>query len=399
MADSKHSGKKRRGLREDNRVQVTLTIGYKPDGKPDRKSFYGKTRSEAMRKKQAYIDGQKRGAVPKDLTVAEWVEVYKSHYRVNVHEAYLRNDDVPYDRLCKAIGRMYLSDVCEADLQKCLNAVRGMSVSTIRKYYYTILRVFKKAKRNKLISDNPAEDLEMPTGTEGSHRALERWESDFILTHWKLHRAGLWAMLMMLCGLRRSELMGLRWENIDLRNRTISVLEVAVIYGNKTKIEERAKTAAGIRVIPICKPLYDALCTIPEKERVGFVALAASGKHLSESGFTRGWHGFCSAMERVINNEPLDQRGVRWDLLTDEEKEKRQRERVRFKVRPHDLRHTFATALFDAGVKVKDAQYYLGHSSIKMTMDLYTHFSEERERRARKALVGFLDGWLESDRE
>lgn len=134
----KQGGKKRRGLREDNRVQVTLTIGYRPDGKPDRKSFYGKTRSEAMRKKQAYIDGQKRGTVPKDLTVSEWVEVYKSHYRVNVHEAYLRNDDVPYDRLCKAIGRMYLSDVCEADLQKCLNAVRGMERTTCLTPYHAI---------------------------------------------------------------------------------------------------------------------------------------------------------------------------------------------------------------------------------------------------------------------
>lgn len=393
--DNRQGGRKRRGLRADKRVQVTLTIGYKADGKPDRKSFYGKTRAEAMRKKQEYIDRRKNGIALQDMTVTEWVDTFKSLYRTNVHEAYLRNDDVPYDRLCKAIGHMYISDVCEADLQKCLNSVRGMSVSTIRKYYYTIQRVFRKAKRNKLISDNPAEDLEMPAGTEGTHRALERWESEYILNYWQIHRAGLWAVIMMLCGLRRGELMGLRWENIDLENRILFVREVAVIKGNQTTIEERAKTNAGIRAIPICQPLYDALCTVPIQDRQGFVALTVSGKPLTESGFTRGWHGFCNAIERSINNEPLDQRGVRWDLLPEEAKELHERERTRFFVRAHDLRHTFATALYDAGVPVKDAQYYLGHSSIKMTMDLYTHFSEEREKKSRIAIVGFLDGWLD----
>ena len=391
--------KKRRGLRADKRVQVTLTIGYKPDGKPDRKSFYGRTRAEAMRKKQEYIDRRKQGLSSQELTVAEWVEVFKSLYRTNVHEAYLRNDDVPYDRLCRAIGNMYIADVCEADLQRALNEVRGMSVSTIKKYYYTIQRVFRKAKKNKLIGDNPADDLEMPTGTEGTHRALSKWESDFIIEHWEAHRCGLWAMLLMLCGLRRGELMGLRWENIDMEARTLSVREVAVIKGNQTTIEERAKTGAGIRIIPICQPLFDALSKTPPNKRSGFVALSASGKPLSESGFTRGWHGFCGAMERLLNNEPLDQRGVRWDLMSEEEAEARRNSRTTFSIRPHDMRHTFATAMFEAGILEKDAQYYLGHSSIKMTMDLYTHFTEQREKKARIALVNFLDGWLENDKD
>lgn len=390
--------KKRRGLRADKRVQVTLTIGYKPDGKPDRKSFYGRTRAEAMRKKQEYIDRRKQGLSSQELTVGEWVEIFKSLYRANVNEAYLRNDDVPYDRLCKAIGNMYIADVCEADLQKALNEVRGMSVSTIKKYFYTIQKVFKKAKRNKLIGDNPAEDLEMPTGTEGTHRALDRWEIEFIIEHWQAHRSGLWAMLLMLCGLRRGELMGLRWENIDMEARSLSVCEVAVIKGNQATIEERAKTSAGIRVIPICKPLYDALDKTPRSKRNGFVALSASGKQLSESGFTRGWCGFCLTMERLLNNEPLDQRGVRWDLLSEEERTERQKNRTTFLIRPHDMRHTFATILFEAGVSIKDAQYYLGHASTKMTMDLYTHYTEERKKKARIALVGFLDGWLEKDK-
>ncbi|MEG1844851.1 MAG: tyrosine-type recombinase/integrase, partial [Clostridia bacterium] len=69
-----------------------------------------------------------------------------------------------------------------------------------------------------------------------------------------------------------------------------------------------------------------------------------------------------------------------------------------FSVKAHDLRHTFATALFDAGVPAKAAQYYLGHADIRITLELYTHFSQEREKTTRSQLVGFLDGWLKTSK-
>lgn len=398
--DNKPKTRRRKGERKDKRIQVTYTDGYRPDGKPNRISFYGKTRAEAIRKRDEY---KARGGNPlsgDEITVSEWIEQYKSLYRTRVNPAYLHIDDVPYNRLSKAIGGMYLSDVRESHLQRALNEVAGKSKSTINTYRQTMKRVFERAKKNQLIDHNPAEDLLAPEGTEGTHRALERWESECILQNWYQHRAGMWAMLMLLAGLRRGEMMGLRWENINMDTRQLTVCEVAVIQKNQSMIEQRAKSEAGIRILPICQPLWDALSMTPLEERVGLVCLSTKNARLTESAFTRGWNGFCLAMQRIQNGEPVKQQGRRKDLEKRvKEAKSRGEDYVRFRVQAHDLRHTFATALFDAGVPAKAAQYYLGHADIRITLDLYTHLSKEREKITRSQLTDFLDGWLKQDKK
>lgn len=387
--------RRKRGQRRDGRVQVTITDGYRPDGKPNRISFYGKTRTEAERKRDEYRHHGRRRMTGSDITVSEWIEQYKALYRNRVNPAYLNIDDVPYTRLSEAIGHLLLSDVRETDLQAALNQVAGMSESTIDKYQQAIKRVFLRAVKNRLIDHNPATDLIIPTGTRGTHRALERWETDCIMQHWHEHRAGIWAMLMLLAGLRRGEMMALRWENVDLDSRQLTVAEVAVIRKNTTTIEQRTKSEAGIRVLPICQPLWDALDTTPVDQRTGLICVSAKCQRNTESSFSRGWDGFNRAMQRILNGEPVNQQGKRTAgtktaLLTATDG----LQYVRFDVKAHDLRHTFATALFDAGVPAKAAQYYLGHADIRITLDLYTHLSQAKERATRSQLVSFLDGWL-----
>lgn len=282
-------------------------------------------------------------------------------------------------------------DIREADLQKELNSLAGTSFSNVDKYRQAMKRLFEKARRNKIIQDNPAEFLQMPDCEKGSHRSLERWEVELILQHWNDYatHAGLWVLLMMLCGLRRGEMMALQWESVDLDRRVLHIKEVAVIASNQAKIEQRAKTDAGIRTLPICQALYDALCAVPPNLRSGFVCLSARGKPLSEAAVRRGVEGFCQTLERILNGEPTYQAGRRSDL-------KPQRaDRKEFKFRLHDLRHTYATALYDAGVPVKAAQYFLGHADIRMTLDLYTHLSRERESSSRNQLVAHLDQWID----
>lgn len=202
---------------------------------------------------------------------------------------------------------------------------------------------------------------------------------------------------MLLCGLRRGEMMALRWENVDMNNRQITVREVAVIDSNKSIIEERTKTISGLRILPICSQLWDALNTTPQEERTGLVCLTAGGEQITGSAFKRGWAGFNLAMQRILNGEDLQQQGRRETLESRmEDARKAGREYVIFNVRAHDLRHTFATALYDAGVPVKAAQYYLGHADIRMTLDLYTHLSAEREKDSSSKLVTFLDAWLDN---
>lgn len=390
--------RKRKGERPDGLIQVSIQIGYKPDGRPDRKYFYGHSRAEAERKRDEFKAALLSGAkFSKDITLAEWVTIFKQTYRTRVNGAYLKMDDVPYNRLVKKLGKLRVADVTEVDLQNALNELTGMSYSTVDKYRQAMKRVFERARKNKIISENPADSLILPQHEKGTYRALEKWEVEHILANWNTEasHAGIWVLLMMLCGLRRGEMIALRWENINLTARTLTVCEVAVIQSNRTIIEQRAKTDAGLRTIPICQALYAALMSYPESERNGLVCLSAKRKLLTESAVSRGLETFCKVMERILNGEPPTQRGRRTDIER-KSADKKQPERKAFSFTAHDLRHTYATALYDAGVPVKAAQYFLGHADIRVTLELYTHLSKERESASRNQAVEYLDNWIDS---
>ena len=380
--------RKRKGEREDGYIQVQLDVGRGPDGKRQRKSFYGRTRAEAEKKRDQYKARLNGGRYRPGITVAEWTKIYMDTYRQNVDPAYLRVNAVPYNRLIKELGMMRMEDVLEADLQESLNQMRGMSFSSIDKYRQAVKRVFARARKNKIIIDDPAEDLIMPPYTKGTHRALEAWEVQHILAHWNEPglRGGLWVLLMLFCGLRRGEMVGLDWSAVDLDQRLLRVEQVAVVVGNQVEIVPRAKSKAGLRSIPICAVLFDALSAIPEEQRQGPVCVSVKGKRLSETAVSRGLTTFCDALERLLNLEPLFSPGKRTDLEA-----KKGTPRKTFRFRAHDLRHTFATMLFDAGVDVKTAAYLMGHSDIRVTMDIYTHLSQERRTASEGMLLTYLD--------
>lgn len=395
------AGKKRKGERPDGLIQVSLQIGYKEDGRPDRKYFYGHSRAEAIRKRDLYKAQNAIGVdFSPDITVKEWVEVFKTTYRTGVNSVYLKSDDVPYNRLVKKLGTRRVASVREKDLQDALNEVRGMSFSTAEKYRQAINRVFEKARKNHIIADNPAADLSLPPNNKGTHRALEKWEIELALKYWNHTEiySGIWILLMLLCGLRRGEMMAIRWENVDLENRMLYVKEVAAVDGNQTVIEKRAKSDAGIRALPICQILYGALMSVPEDKRHGLICLSSKGKQLSEHASRCGVKSFCTIVERIINDEPLRQYGRRTDI--EKKKAAKQsgppKERKSYSFTAHDLRHTYATALYDAGVPVKAAQYFLGHADIRITLQLYTHLSKERESASRKQMIKYLDKWLDA---
>lgn len=377
-----------KGKRPDGLIQVTLKIGYKEDGSPKRLSFYGKTRSEAEAKRELYI--RTHTGKNNNITVDEWIRQYKETYRNNVDPEYLKKDNTPYNRLSLSIGFMRLIDVKEAHLQSCLNKVSGMSSSTVTKYYTTIRKLFSKARKNKLIPDDPSEDLIKPQSVKGTHRALDRWEVDLIINNWNAPgvRFGTAVMIMLFAGLRRGELIALRWDDIDLANRTLHIRHTAMIPANQPINVDRAKSTAGIRDIPICNILYN--CLSLQTEKTGFVCVSSCGSQLSGTSFKNGLSSFNRSMERIYNNEPLDQRGFRSDLNA------KNPDRIIINIRAHDLRHTFATFLHSAGVPVKAAQYYLGHSDIKMTLGIYTHLSEQQEAESRLLLINKLDGWMSS---
>lgn len=371
-------------------VVIYGDYGRDKDGRRIRKKFTGATEVEARILKAEYERERAIGMhrFSERITVREWVEAWQSAYKTSLRGTNQVSYRVYVDRLLDAIGPMKMRDVRHLHLHRALMDMEGMSRSSQTKYRMVIQQIFSKARQNRVIRDDPSEGLELPEGTSGTHRALEPWETDLILAHWQAHRAGLWALLMLLAGLRRSEMIALDWESVDLERRLIHVHQAAELVGNQPVIRDTTKTEAGTRFVPICAPLLSALETVHLRRRHGPVCLSSKGERLTQSAFGRGMDGFNLAMERILNGEPTDQQGRRSDLLTGEDAARR-----RFSVRAHDLRHTFCTMLYDSGVDVKSAAYFMGHSDIRVTMEIYTHLTEERRAKSGELIVSYLDSF------
>ncbi len=391
--------RKRKGQRPDGYIQVSATVGRDKSGKAIRKYFFGRTRTEAEAKRDKFVAEQNSGLRidAKTLKLRDWIEIWKTTYKVKT------DDYAPYiNRINKDLGDHLIGDIFELHLHDTLHtAYYRKSTSAAVKYRMIIKQIFSRAKSNRLILSDPSENLALPKETTaGSHRALERWEADLILNNWKEYRAGKWAMIMLLCGLRRGEMVALDWEDVDLEKRTLAVVSSAQLHGKDVIIKTGAKTLAGRRTLPICDPLHAMLSETPEADRTGPVCRKADGSRITLSAVLRGWATYCRVLTRIANGEKPLQQGRRADREKDAQKKEEnpkeeKKPKVVFDCTPHDLRHTYATALYDAGVDIKSAQYYLGHANVTMTINLYTHLSAERENQARSALTDYLDKWLD----
>lgn len=351
--------RKRKNERSDGRIQIQLDIGHDENGKRVRKFFYGSTKAEAERKKAEYIAQTQGKQYNPHITLSEWIESFLSVYPSRANIIYHAQNIVPYNRLRKALGDRLLSSIREVDLQRFLNGMKNYSASTISKQMQVVKNIFAKARKNKLIAEDPAEDLTPPKGSKGQHRALTLDEVKTIVDKWRSVYSGLWVMIMLFAGLRRGEMMALDWSAVNMNERTLTVKQVGVLLNNKMVVEERTKTRAGKRIIPLTAQLYQALATIPPERRNGFVCQSAHSQPLSETAIRRGVEQF------------IKKTGVSF--------------------RCHDLRHTFCTLLFDSGVDVKTAAYLMGHSDVGVTMKIYTHLSEQKRQASEAQLVDFLN--------
>ena len=124
------------------------------------------------------------------------------------------------------------------------------------------------------------------------------------------------------------------------------------------------KTQTSVRDVPILPPLDQILAHTPLH---GPAAPSAQGGHMSASSFKSTFSSYRTMMETALN-------GVAWGRASAEQRAQWRE----WTVRCHDLRHTFCTMLYDAGVDVKTTQRWLGHSDIQTTMSIYTHLSAKR---------------------
>lgn len=361
----------RRTRRKDGLFQVELR--YKdPNGVAKKKSFYGKSQAEANAKKKAFEQELAVGLKADDKTLFSayadhWLKTYKSDLRPGTKATY--EHDVKLMK--EAFGEKKLKEISLSDVQAWLNTRSGLSASAIKKSAMTARALFESARQDRLILFNPCDQLSIPKGPEGTHRALTDEERVFITSHCQDHRFYYAAMIMLYAGLRRGEVMALRYDrDIDLKALEIHVRESAHISEKGTDyFIDSPKSAASVRTVPILPPLDTILASAPKE---GLVLRSAAGKPMTESAFSRCLESYQIHLEQELNGTSR-----RW--ATPEQLAAWRS----FPIRCHDLRHTFCTMLYDSGeVDVKTAQLWMGHADVMVTMRIYTHLSQARQDKA-----------------
>lgn len=322
------------------------------------KFFYGQTQSEALAAREAYKRQEEKGLRKSyaDMTFLEysslWIKVYKTDVTQKTHNQIACCLEAAGEHL----GTLKMMDITATDVKAAFNAKIGMSKSYLKKYTQAISGVFRAAVNDGAVLKNPCDGLKRPTGTEGTHRALEKWERKLIVQTAGEHPIGPLAMLMLYAGLRRGEAVALDIDrDVDFDAGCLHVREAVSFSEGNRPVIKAPKTNAGVRTIPLFPPLRAAL-----EGRHGTVVDLK--KISSASNIARIWRTYLTFLKKKSGRD---------DLF----------------IRTHDLRHTFCTMLYDADVDIKTAQKWMGHANEQMILRIYAHLSHEKESSAALAMA------------
>lgn len=347
--------------RKDGRYQKKITLSN-----GSQRVVYGRTIAEVNQAADELRDQDRAGLVIGDATTVgewakTWISTYKSGLRNNTLSMY-RN--AYNNHILQYLATLKLRDVRPVNIREVMQSVAGQSESLQHKVLITMRQLFTTARRNGLIVSDPTEGIKTtPHAKPKRKEYLTLGEQKALLTALVDidPRAQCFVGLCLYCGLRREEALGLQWG--DIKSGKLTVNRTITFCKNQVDSNQELKTKASHRTIPIPHQLKDILDNIP---RTGIYLLTcADGRPMTQIAFRRLW-------DKVKRVSPCE-------------------------VRPHMLRHTYATNLYRAGIDLKTAQYLLGHSSIQMTANIYTHMDKEDAASSIAQLENYLsDGSQET---
>lgn len=386
MSKNRINGEGNIRQRPDGRWEVRLSISQNfNNGKTKRISRYANTKEEAV--KLLHQMSLLRDTAPnifRGTTLEEWLNFCLEFYMKNnlkqstyiSYLGYIRN------HLAPALGEIALIDLTPRLLQGFYNfkAEQGLSPKTIVNINLFLHHALQYAVNEGYIAGNPAEAINLPRGHRPQIEVLTREEQQQLMQFSYQHRYGVFIRLTLFTGLRLGELLGLRWEDVDLQigllhvRRTLNRLnKLAADDTNRTTeiVIQAPKSENSIRTIPL---LPNIVQDLQAWQQAQLQDAQTAGTAYTASGF-------------VVTNElggyiePDTFRGHYKRLLS------------AGGFRPftfHALRHTFATRALEQGMDAKTLSVILGHYSVAFTLDTYAHVLDNHKRENMALMAGLF---------
>lgn len=359
--------------RKDGRYLCQVLIGYQNNGKPKYKNLYGRSIIELDKKVTEFKSNMNKGILidDKNITVGKWADIWLKTYKQNIgYNTYRRYESIINNQIKPTFELLKLSKLKLNDIQMLINQLsETYSASTVKKVKETLFQMCEQAIRNNLIFVNPVTGIQMPVMRSKKREPLTETLIDQLTFFCRNYSNGAFIMTLLYTGMRRGEIVALTWDDINFQDKTITINK-AVEFKNNQAFVKPPKTEKGNRTIPILNLLEPYL-----KQRQGFskkyVFTKQDGGMHSETSLRKMWIKFLKDFEDYLNMNNFE-------------------ERVVAKLTMHQFRHTYATILYNAGVDVKTAQEFLGHSSINITLDIYTHLSQKIKNQGAEKLNNYL---------
>ena len=380
MAKRRPSGDGTVRRRNDGRWEGRIIIGHKDDGTPIQKTLTAKTQKELvdrMHRAQEEYDGVDLSE-KSDMTLEEWCERWLNDYAkpnlrpgtVSGYEGIVYRHIIPYlgtkvMRFIKSsdIRRFYTHEKTNGRQTNRHTKGKGLSDTSVRKIHMLLHEILDAAVSARLIPSNHCEGVAIPKLSYAPKKILSEPDLDRFMQ--AIAEEPLWYDFFyteVTTGLRRGEICGLKWEDIDFGSGRLSVRRNVTRRTSKKMLVGETKTATGKRDILLPPSTLHLL-----KKRRELI--------------TSEWV-FPDFFDNTKPVAPDTAYRTLKDIL-----KKADLPDIRF----HDLRHTFATHALASGIDAKTLSGILGHTNASFTLDTYTHVTSDMHHRAKDIVSSFID--------
>ncbi len=379
MAKRRANGEGSIRKRKDGRWEGRYTAGRDPvTGRTTYKNVLGKTQAEVKAKLKSAIEKSGVQSLRTErYTVGQWLDTWMENYAKlqvrpsshKIYQGFIENHikpalgDIPLEKLTAMNLQRLYKHLLENGRVECMESrskPKGLSVKTVRNINQMISSTLNCAVEQRLIPANPTKGCVLPK--------LERKEMKILPPESlgtffeEARRSGVFELyyIDLATGLRRGELLGLKWSDVDLDKGIIHIRRQVLRQDGKV-VEAPLKTKNSCRNIAIGAETIEVLKGMEQKDE--YVFPSPFGGPMSPDSVLH-------MLQRILKRAGL--------------------ERIRF----HDLRHTFSVLALQNGVDVKTLSAMLGHYSAGFTLDTYAHVTTSMQKQAANAVGNFLSGAL-----
>ena len=319
----------------------------------------------------------------------DWLKMMRSSVTDVTYSSYekaIKNKIIPYfDRfhpnlLLREVTAKQIQDYYSYEMD-----VNRVSTNTVIHRHANIRKALQYAFKTDLIASNPADKVQRPRKSPFQTKPYKAEELEKLFEAVKGTNLELGVILAAFYGLRRSEVIGLKWDAIDFERKTIAIQHTVVqttVNGKEVLIgKDSTKTKSSHRTLPLVAPFEEFLLNLKEKQNINRKICGTSYcrdyldyVYVNEMGELMKPNYLTEVFPKFLKNHGLRQ--------------------IRF----HDLRHSCATLLYANGVALKDIQEWLGHSDIATTSNIYTHLDYSSKVASANAIMGVFQNSKATER-